>query len=57
MEEAIRKLRQRLEEVIERYGLQHSETIKWSELFNKLLNIDYKLKEIDKLKNIQNKKS
>lgn len=45
MEESIQKIREKLEENVEINGLNNQETMKWSMLFNNLINIDEKLKK------------
>ena len=47
MENSIREIRKKLEENIKYNGLNSKETMKWSVLMNKLININEKLKKYE----------
>ncbi len=45
MEESVQKIREKVEESMKRYGVTNEETIKWTILLNKLININDKMKK------------
>lgn len=47
MEESMQKIREKVENSIMHHGITVQETMKWSILLNKLIDIYYKMKEYD----------